>query len=515
LRRIVFAGNRQLQALCMLYRQFVAPANGDSAIWAAAAPGRPVRAGRHALESADIVVAQTGRTAGEAVAAPPGAQVLPVPLAAADFLWPFRAPAHPRNEGTWFLREGPYGEGMGDAWLNRRIAEGADPGAAAARYAALEMDAAGLDRMYEAGMQAQRERDAATGFGTAAVIEATFRDAPAFVTPVLPGIPVLLHLASELFARLDAPAEALARLRTLPVRLPFRPAEHPLHPAVIGHFGLRWASDRRWRFLSEGRFGFADWARRYMRCEWNPELEEGIALVSRGKPAEAEGKLRAGLARSPDSPWGRLAESRMLAAQQDADGALDAARKAAALEPDDGGIQTWLAELLARRGDLDAVPAYTRALELDPSNAALYESMARAFTRDGRPDQAVPMVRAALAINPFQARLHRHLGYVLTLSRDFAGAAEAYRRAIELDPAEPDAMIGLSRVLAWEGRVEEALAVAGRSLERAPDDARLRDHMAGLRAWEADQQDDRRIFEQALAAELERLRAGAAEQFLS
>jgi hypothetical protein len=194
-KRIVFIGNCQAFALGQLYRAFFANDRDETV---------------HVLADVDLVRNEDNAGVNEHLALIAGADVVieqvlawrpPIdeavrrarrhyrfPMVTGWFLWPFAGDAHPRN-GECRLPgfEGPYPDEYGDSFLNRKLAEAANPEAAVADYLHLDVArAAHLDRRFEILLDQQRQRDADTDFALAAVITCGFQCIPPTHTDLNP-----------------------------------------------------------------------------------------------------------------------------------------------------------------------------------------------------------------------------------------------------------------------------------------------------------------------------------------
>src|SRR6184192_1828503 len=136
-----------------------------------------------------------------------------------------------------------------------------------------------------------------------------------------------------------------------------------------------------------------------------------------------------------------------------------------------------------------ALAYFQQALAHDSNYALAYAGIADAYQRLTastylRPREGMPKARAAalkaLALDPTLADAHASLGDQLCVYEWDASAAEReFRRAIELNPSLANAHYFYSHCLAAHGRLDEALAEAGRAHELDP----LNPEVATARAW--------------------------------
>jgi tetratricopeptide (TPR) repeat protein len=117
----------------------------------------------------------------------------------------------------------------------------------------------------------------------------------------------------------------------------------------------------------------------------------------------------------------------------------------------------------AERGDFgNAIAAYTRALEVQPSNAELALSLANAQRNAGNAARAVTSYQRSIASDPRAPLAWVNLGIALTELGDVQGAATALLRATALDANEPLAWFNLANLL----YVQRDLGRAGPMYER-------------------------------------------------
>ncbi|HSG48542.1 MAG TPA: tetratricopeptide repeat protein, partial [Longimicrobiales bacterium] len=145
-----------------------------------------------------------------------------------------------------------------------------------------------------------------------------------------------------------------------------------------------------------------------------------------------------------------------------ADATLPVARRAMEADGRDDGMTAddWYdtaVDLEAVSMD-EAIDAYRRALELDPSHSDAHLNMGRLLHEAGRIEEAEEHYRRAVSADPESARAFYNLGVALEDQSAAAAAMEAYQAARRLDPELAVAHFNLSRLLEAEGRQPEALA---------------------------------------------------------
>ena len=125
-----------------------------------------------------------------------------------------------------------------------------------------------------------------------------------------------------------------------------------------------------------------------------------------------------------------------------------------------------------------ALVAFRRAVDLDPTCAHAYAGMANAYrilaaVADSDPAVVFPLAQAmadkALALDPTLAEAHVALGWIrLWHDWDWPASEASFQRAIELNPSLPAAHFGYANLLKHTGRDAEAAQEAKRALALDP-----------------------------------------------
>lgn len=157
----------------------------------------------------------------------------------------------------------------------------------------------------------------------------------------------------------------------------------------------------------------------------------------------------------------------------------------------------------------DAVIAYTRATNMDPSvshlfflgyaqvknglpevalgyydqildkNAFFYPALAYkgvAHDKAGRYDEALRHFRRALAYNPSYLPAYFHMGITFVNTREYERSIEAFQKVIALDPTEAAAYYNIACCYSLMGDVDQANEWLGRAVEKGFHDY---EHMDG------------------------------------
>jgi tetratricopeptide (TPR) repeat protein len=144
-------------------------------------------------------------------------------------------------------------------------------------------------------------------------------------------------------------------------------------------------------------------------------------------------------------------------------------------DPKSARMHQALAHELAKRGlTAEAIENYRAALKLDPQLPGIHFELAEMLntlaTDEGR-QEAEREYRAALAANPMDEQSERRLGEIAFQAGDLKAAADHYDRAIQWQPNDPEATIGLAKVLMSLNQLQKAETLLHHALELDPTSA--------------------------------------------
>ena len=137
--------------------------------------------------------------------------------------------------------------------------------------------------------------------------------------------------------------------------------------------------------------------------------------------------------------------------------ALELARTAVAIDPDDAGCRWVLGYLLAfERRFAEADVEFARAIELDPNDADTWAALSDIAVLAGRVDEGLEHIRKAFRLNPYPASwYYMTLGQAQYAAGDYEAAVETLRRD---ETYRTSSRRFLAASLAQLGRLDEARA---------------------------------------------------------
>ncbi|MBX5045388.1 winged helix-turn-helix domain-containing tetratricopeptide repeat protein [Rhizobium lentis] len=148
--------------------------------------------------------------------------------------------------------------------------------------------------------------------------------------------------------------------------------------------------------------------------------------------------------------------------------ALQLARKAVAIDPNDAGCRWVLAYLLAYERDFaEADAQFAKAIELDPNEADTFAALSDITVLAGRIEEGLEHVRKAFRLNPFPASwYYLILGQAQYAAGQYGAAVETLRRD---ETYRTSSRRFLAASLAQLGQLDEARAETALFLVANPD----------------------------------------------
>ena len=253
--------------------------------------------------------------------------------------------------------------------------------------------------------------------------------------------------------------------------------------------------DPRWPYLrgltlllTEPDAGIACLERAVARCGTEPpapRLRLAEALLTQGRPDEAEEHFRRVLDAEPDNARAHLGLARLAFGHDDLDGCLAHLRVAETSPPGKLAARELLARVYRRQGDRAAlrklgseadrsvVPAWPDPFvaEVEGLQVGLSVRLARAHQlfQDGRGAQSVALLEEIVADRPDAEQAWLLLGRVLVRLNRLAAAERILRRSLELAPESVEGWFLLGATLHGLGRRPEAAECFRKAASLKPD----------------------------------------------
>jgi tetratricopeptide (TPR) repeat protein len=189
-----------------------------------------------------------------------------------------------------------------------------------------------------------------------------------------------------------------------------------------------------------------------------------------GRLHEAKAALRRAIAKDPDSPFLHRSLSELLARNSELDAAVDEAKIACDLDPDDEAARGLLAQLYRIQQDVDGAEALLLDANGAPPDAASAWLLYQLYLEVGALDKAYAVARWMTEHDPDDLRGWVALAKALESLGRPEEAEQAYREALALDPDNLRIYAQLARMMRQQGDEEGAIDVYREMLERYPDD---------------------------------------------
>ena len=146
--------------------------------------------------------------------------------------------------------------------------------------------------------------------------------------------------------------------------------------------------------------------------------------------------------------------------------ALDAAQRAAQLDPYSAEVQTLLGDIYAYyRWDWKTAESHFRkALELNPSYVTARHWYGSFLSNLGRHDEAMQQIRIAQQLDPGSPRFIAAEARILFAARRLDEAERLIKRSLDLNPKNGNSWDQLASIHLAQGRVDESVAALQKSL---------------------------------------------------
>ena len=169
---------------------------------------------------------------------------------------------------------------------------------------------------------------------------------------------------------------------------------------------------------------------------------EQYRLFSKDSNAAARELYERAIALDPDyaEPYAGLAETYVqewiMGSEPTLDRAFESAQQAAARDPTLPLVQEALSTVhLFKRQHADAIATARRWIELEPSNADAYATLAGALHFSGENEEVIELIEKAMRLNPFYPFFYPHyIGLANLGMRRFDEAVAALKRGISRNP---------------------------------------------------------------------------------
>ncbi|NNJ93303.1 MAG: tetratricopeptide repeat protein [Halobacteria archaeon] len=216
-------------------------------------------------------------------------------------------------------------------------------------------------------------------------------------------------------------------------------------------------------------------------------LRLGEVLFKTGELAQAQTLFEELLAQEPDSAWAHHRLAQVLAALDDAEGAIGNNRRAVELYRDFGPAHYALALAFRNRGDTELAQAHMERYRRQPKqtpahvdpllasldaldiSATAHVRRAKRLQASGQPREALLALEQAVRVEPQSIEAHSQLIRLYHRLNDADGVERHYRAVTAIEPHAVMANLEYGTLLAEQGRFADAAAAFEKVLAAHPD----------------------------------------------
>jgi tetratricopeptide (TPR) repeat protein len=194
----------------------------------------------------------------------------------------------------------------------------------------------------------------------------------------------------------------------------------------------------------------------------------GLSAWKSGDLVKSEESFESALRIDPMHMKSLVNLSRVLIEQKRYDDAIGKLTTAADVDPESATVPRLMARAHSAKGEFEpAVDAYRRAIALDGSDAWSMNNLGLLYLEQGFVEDALAYLAKAVQMNENVAAFHNNLGMALEHQGRFVAASAAYKGALTADPGYKKAKQNLVRVEAVKAGPEEPfdLAAAARGTD--------------------------------------------------
>jgi tetratricopeptide (TPR) repeat protein len=199
--------------------------------------------------------------------------------------------------------------------------------------------------------------------------------------------------------------------------------------------------------------------------------EQARADWAQGKAGEAKSAVEELLKDYPSEPDLYLLLGMAKLRLRDPQGAILAARRAIALDPQHVQARTFLGWIeLEVRGDADAaIKEYGSVIELRPDLPEAYTNLAAAQKRRGNLQEAILSLDKALELNGRFGTALNNRGWIYAEQEKWPQARADFEEALKIDPHDQGALQGMALVLEKERNYAAAQEILARLNSGSPN----------------------------------------------
>ena len=215
----------------------------------------------------------------------------------------------------------------------------------------------------------------------------------------------------------------------------------------------------------------------YIEPDVQGYLQSGISAQMENKLDDAITYYSEVISLQPDSSIlakTHAARGSIYANKREYDLAIADWTKAIELAPEDADVYNSRGVAYTEKSDFAAaVEDFNKVIELDPEDAGAYCNRGIAYAGQSDFGSAIADYNKAIELDPENVYAYNNRGVAYTDQSDFGSAITDYNKAIELDPKDAGAYYNRGVAYAGQSDFDSAIADYSKAIELDPEDARV------------------------------------------
>lgn len=171
----------------------------------------------------------------------------------------------------------------------------------------------------------------------------------------------------------------------------------------------------------------------------------------------------------PDSVEDHMILGQLYGVKHQNDKAEAQLKIARTLNPDSEDVVLNLARLYAENGNLDQTVKILESVNVDDRTSKMEFALGAAYDQLKRPKDAIAAYQRAADMDPSDSSVLQALGQALMNDDQLDAALKAYQALAEADPDDTGALIHIGEILRRQGKYEDALAAIRKANLKDPD----------------------------------------------
>lgn len=219
----------------------------------------------------------------------------------------------------------------------------------------------------------------------------------------------------------------------------------------------------------------------------NADALAGLGKIAerRDRPSEAESYLQKALQLDEKNSTALIYLAQLKMRQKDYQAAYAIYQKVAQINPADQDVAQRVLDvqelilaneakqLLTDKKYKDAENIYRRLIERSPKKADYFGEISRIRKLQGDKAGAIQALNQALELEPDRQDIRTQLAFAYLFEKNLALSKELFEIVLEKEKSNPEALAGFGRILALEGRTQEAEHFYKKALEGGPNPTAL------------------------------------------